>query len=167
MLREIPSAAAFTVTAAGVRFRAFAILARPLFSFAIVFIVLTSSFDHRTRLLFFLGMSTPIDGARLLGSIRFRSSYVFLQIKSAIHRRSFAVYIARYSFRWTEAGYRNRPIPQFNNSVFGKASCARLSFIDRLTIELVEINDCAPLCKDECQEHFHPFLKDSRRMRRR
>jgi hypothetical protein len=94
VLREIPSVAAFTVTAAGVRFRAFAILSRPLFSFVIVFIVLTSSFDHRTSLLFFLGMSTPIDGARFLGINPIQVKLRFLQIKSAIHRRSFAVYIA-------------------------------------------------------------------------
>jgi hypothetical protein len=85
VLREIPRVAAFTVTAAGVRFRAFAILLRPLFSFAIVFIVLTSSFDHRTRLLFFLGMSTPIDGARLLGINPIQVKLRFLQIKSAIY----------------------------------------------------------------------------------
>ena len=66
MLREIPSAAAFTVTAAGVLFNALAILSRPFFALAIVFIVLTSSLDHRTRFRFFLGISTPLLGGRLL-----------------------------------------------------------------------------------------------------
>lgn len=58
------------------------------------------------------------------------------------------------SFNWSEASYPNRPIPQFNNSVFGELSCARLSFVSGLAIELVEIDNGAFLCENECQKHF-------------
>jgi hypothetical protein len=72
------------VTAAGVLFKALAILSRPLFSFAIVFIALTSSLDHRTRFLFCLGISTPLLGARLLETDLIHVKLVFLQTASLL-----------------------------------------------------------------------------------
>ena len=63
---DIPSVAALTDTAAGVRLRNFAILTRPAFCLDIVLRVLRSSFDHNTRLLVFLGISTPPIEARVL-----------------------------------------------------------------------------------------------------
>jgi hypothetical protein len=56
---DIPSVAALTVTAPGVHLRDFAILTRPAFCLAIVLRVFISSFDHNTRLLVFLRISTP------------------------------------------------------------------------------------------------------------
>jgi hypothetical protein len=82
VLREIPRAAAFTVTAVGVLFKALAILSRPFFAFAIVFIVLTSSLDHRTRFLFCLGINTPLLGARLLKTDPIHVKLRFLQTDS-------------------------------------------------------------------------------------
>jgi hypothetical protein len=60
---DIPSVAALTVTAPGVRFKDFAILTRPAFCLAIVLRSLTSSFDHSTRLLIFFGIIAPTLGA--------------------------------------------------------------------------------------------------------
>jgi hypothetical protein len=59
---ETPRFAALTVTAAGVRFKDFAILSRPAFCFAIVLSVLRSSLDHNTRTLFFLAISHSSSG---------------------------------------------------------------------------------------------------------
>ena len=53
VLRDTPSFAAITVVAPTVRFNALAILAAPFLSFAIVFNVRISSFDHARRTTFF------------------------------------------------------------------------------------------------------------------
>jgi hypothetical protein len=52
MLNDIPRFAAITLVAPTVRFRALAILLAPFLSFAIVFNVRWSSFDHRRTTLF-------------------------------------------------------------------------------------------------------------------
>jgi hypothetical protein len=59
MLRDTPRFAAMTLVAPGERFNALAILVTPFLSFAIVFNVRISSFDHARRTAFFFFISVP------------------------------------------------------------------------------------------------------------
>jgi len=64
----MPSFAAITVVAPGVRFKTFEILATPDFAFAIVFICLKSVFVHGRRSSFFaLAIFSPIALIARLG----------------------------------------------------------------------------------------------------
>jgi hypothetical protein len=66
MLNDTPRFAAITLVAPGERFNALAILDTPCLSFAIVFSVRTSSFDHarRTSFLFFAISASSIFESR-------------------------------------------------------------------------------------------------------